>query len=144
MRITITSALLEAINAHGERAYPEEGAGLLLGEASEEGKRVLDILTVENAREAPARHNRYLLTPQDYLHGEEMAARQGLDVLGVFHSHPDHPNMPSEFDREWAMPWFSYIITSVHTGVAAGSRSWRLSDDRAQFIEEDLLVENYP
>jgi proteasome lid subunit RPN8/RPN11 len=144
MRITITSALLEAINAHGERAYPEEGAGLLLGEASEEGKRVLDILTIENAREAPARHNRYLLTPQDYLHGEEMAARQGLDVLGVFHSHPDHPNMPSEFDREWAMPWFSYIITSVHTGVAAGSRSWRLSDDRAQFIEEDLLVENYP
>jgi proteasome lid subunit RPN8/RPN11 len=144
MRITITSALLEAINAHGERAYPEEGAGLLLGEASEEGKRVLDILTIENAREAPARHNRYLLTPQDYLHGEEMAARQGLDVLGVFHSHPDHPNMPSEFDREWAMPWFSYIITSVHTGVAAGSRSWRLSDDRAQFIEEVLLVENYP
>jgi proteasome lid subunit RPN8/RPN11 len=144
MRITITSALLEAINAHGERAYPEEGAGLLLGEASDEGKRVLDILTIENAREAPARHNRYLLTPQDYLHGEEMAARQGLDVLGVFHSHPDHPNMPSEFDREWAMPWFSYIITSVHTGVAAGSRSWRLSDDRAQFIEEDLLVENYP
>lgn len=144
MRISITSALLEAINAHGERAYPEEGAGLLLGEASEEGKRVLDILTIENAREAPARHNRYLLTPQDYLHGEEMAARQGLDVLGVFHSHPDHPNMPSEFDREWAMPWFSYVITSVHTGVAAGSRSWRLSDDRAQFIEEDLLVENYP
>jgi len=144
MRITITSALLEAINSHGERAYPEEGAGLLLGEASDEGKRVLDILTIENAREAPARHNRYLLTPQDYLHGEEMAARQGLDVLGVFHSHPDHPNMPSEFDREWAMPWFSYIITSVNQGTASGSRSWRLTDDRQAFEEEEIIQTDQP
>jgi proteasome lid subunit RPN8/RPN11 len=144
MTLAITSALLQAIHAHGERAYPEEGAGLLLGEASGDNKRVIDILTIENSREASARHNRYLLTAQDYLRGEETAARRGLDVLGVFHSHPDHPNRPSEFDRDWAMPWFSYIITSVHTGKAAGSRSWRLTDDRMQFIEEDLQVENYP
>jgi proteasome lid subunit RPN8/RPN11 len=63
---------------------------------------------------------------------------RGVDVLGVFHSHPDHPNQPSEFDREWAMPWFSYIITSVQAGKAAGSRSWLLQEDRSKFIEEEI------
>ena len=80
------------------------------------------------------------LTPQDMLRSEQEAARLGLDVIGVFHSHPDHPNQPSEFDRQWAMPWFSYIITSVNQGTAAGSRSWRLADDRAQFVEESIQV----
>jgi len=63
-----------------------------------------------------------------------------LDVLGVFHSHPDHPNQPSEFDREWAMPWFSYVITSINLGRAVASRSWLLSEDRAQFAEEQIAV----
>jgi proteasome lid subunit RPN8/RPN11 len=140
MSITISSTLLQEIHSHGERAYPEEGAGLLLGTARDQGKVVTEILTLENARELSARHNRYLLTAEDYMHGENEAARRGLDVLGVFHSHPDHPNRPSEFDREWAMPWFSYIITSVHAGQAKASCSWRLVDDRSQFVEETLSV----
>jgi proteasome lid subunit RPN8/RPN11 len=74
------------------------------------------------------------------LRSEQEAARLGLDVVGVFHSHPDHPNQPSEFDREWAMPWFSYIITSVNQGSAIASRSWRLTDDRDQFLEENIQV----
>jgi proteasome lid subunit RPN8/RPN11 len=61
--------------------------------------------------------------------------------LGVFHSHPDHPNRPSEFDREWAMPWLSYIITSVQDGKTVESRSWLLSEDRSQFVEEVIMVE---
>jgi proteasome lid subunit RPN8/RPN11 len=64
----------------------------------------------------------------------------GLDVLGVFHSHPDHPNQPSEFDRQWAWPNFSYLITSVVQGVAVESRSWRLNEDRANFSEEKVEV----
>lgn len=144
MKLEISSAILDEIHIHGEKSYPEEGAGLLLGSSNGDLRLVTSILKLTNAREDKARHNRYLLTAQDMLRGEQEAAKLGLDIVGVFHSHPDHPNRPSEFDREWAMPWFSYIITSVHTGVAAGSRSWRLSDDRAQFIEEDLLVENYP
>jgi proteasome lid subunit RPN8/RPN11 len=138
MSITISSTLLQEIHSYGESAYPEEGAGLLLGTASGQDKVVTDILPLENARESSARHNRYLLTAEDYLRGEIEAARRGLDVLGVFHSHPDHPNQPSEFDREWAMPWFSYVITSVHTGQARASRSWCLADDRSQFVEETL------
>jgi len=138
----IYSEILAQIHAHGESTYPEEGAGLLLGTLEGERKLVSAIFKIGNAREDSARHNRYLLDPQDYLNGELEAERLGLQVLGVFHSHPDHPNRPSEFDREWAMPWFSYLITSVMSGRAVGSRSWRLSEDRVTFEEEPLhLVE---
>jgi proteasome lid subunit RPN8/RPN11 len=140
MRLEITADLLKQIHQHGEKAYPSEGAGFLLGESGENMRVVTAILKLSNAREESAQHNRYLLTPQDMLRSEQEAARLGLDVIGVFHSHPDHPNQPSEFDREWAMPWFSYIITNVNQGTAAGSRSWRLSDDRAQFVEENIQI----
>lgn len=141
--LEISSELLEQIHRHGEAAYPEEGAGLLLGQADGSLKHVSAIITLTNAREDASRHNRYLLTPQDYLRGEAEAARLGIDVLGVFHSHPDHPNRPSEFDREWAMPWFSYLITSVKAGQATNSRVWRLADDRSQFAEEELRLSEY-
>jgi len=142
MSLQIASDIMQQIDRHGEAAYPEEGAGLLLGRLEGQHKQVEAILPLSNAREDSARHNRYLLTPQDYMHGEQEAARRGLDVLGVFHSHPDHPNRPSEFDREWAMPWFSYLITSVQSGQATGSRSWLLSEDRQAFIEEPITLRN--
>ena len=140
MRLEITADLLKQIHQHGEKAYPSEGAGFLLGESGENMRVVTAILKLSNAREESAQHNRYLLTPQDMLRSEQEAARLGLDVVGVFHSHPDHPNQPSEFDREWAMPWFSYMITSVNQGSAIASRSWRLTDDRDQFLEEHIQV----
>ena len=136
--LKISQSLIEEIHTLGEASYPYEGAGLLLGAMDGNAKRVTRLLSLENAREAIARHNRYLLTPQDYLHGEQEASRLGLDVLGVYHSHPDHPNQPSEFDREWAMPWFSYVITSVYSGKSVESRSWLLSEDRSHFIEEEI------
>jgi proteasome lid subunit RPN8/RPN11 len=140
MKLEITAELLDQIHTHGEEAYPGEGAGFMLGTASADWRLVSAILKLSNAREESARHNRYLLTPQDMLHSEQEAARLGLDVVGVFHSHPDHPNQPSEFDRDWAMPWFSYIITSVNAGRAEGSRSWRLADDRSAFMEEIIQI----
>ncbi len=141
MPLYIPPEILQQIHANGEAAYPEEGAGLMLGQAQGEGRSVQRILSIQNAREDAARHNRYLLTAQDMLRGEQEAARLGLDVLGVFHSHPDHPNRPSEFDREWALPWYSYVITSVQAGAAVESRSWRLRDDRSAFDEEQILLE---
>jgi proteasome lid subunit RPN8/RPN11 len=137
--IEISAHLLAQIHRHGEASYPEEGAGLLLGRVEADNRLVQSILSLANAREDAARHNRYLITPVDMLHGEQEAMRLGMDVLGVFHSHPDHPNRPSEFDREWALPWFSYLITSVNHGQAVESRCWRLSDDRQQFSEEQIL-----
>lgn len=142
MSLRIPSEILERIHLHGEQAYPEEGAGLLLGDFNQGDQQVREILPLENARESQARHNRYQLTPQDYLQGEDFAESLGFAVLGVFHSHPDHPNMPSEFDRQWAWPNFSYLITSVIQGKAAESRSWRLKDDRQAFNEEQIEVEN--
>lgn len=134
--LEISDHILDQIQRHGEFAYPEEGAGLLLGFEAKPHRRVTAILPLENAREDSARANRYLITPQDMLHGEQRAMQLGLDVLGVFHSHPDHPDSPSGFDRDWALPWFSYVITSIQAGKSAGSRSWRLAEDRSAFVEE--------
>ena len=140
MTIEISEALMKQIHKNGEAAYPEEGAGLLLGDVQDERRLARLILPLVNAREASARHNRYLITPQDMLHAEQQAGQLGLDILGVFHSHPDHPNRPSEFDREWAIPWYSYMITSVNAGQAVESRSWRLNEDRLDFEEESIEI----
>jgi proteasome lid subunit RPN8/RPN11 len=139
--LQLTEELLTQIHGHGEQAYPEEGAGFLLGAYSENGTRaVTAIFPLVNSREDEARHNRYLITPEDYLKAELEADRLGLSLIGVFHSHPDHPNRPSEFDREWAQPFFSYVITSVQSGKAVESRSWRLMEDRTKFEEEVINI----
>jgi len=137
MVLSLSKDVLTQIHAHGEQAYPEEGAGFLLG-ADGSKRAVKTILPLANSREDAARHNRYLITPEDYLKAELEADRLGLSLIGVFHSHPDHPNRPSEFDRDWAQPFFSYIITSVDSGKAIESRSWRLLEDRSQFVEEKI------
>jgi len=130
----VPNHLLEQMNAHVEKAYPEEGAGFLIGNNG----TVESILPLQNAREHEARHNRFLITPEDYLNAELTADRLGLSLIGVFHSHPDSPNIPSEYDREWAQPFFSYIITRVDHGKAVNSRSWRLLEDRSRFEEEKI------
>jgi proteasome lid subunit RPN8/RPN11 len=138
--IEIPAEILSQIQRNGQLAYPEEGAGLLLGFADAGRKQVNAIIELPNSREDGARHNRYLITPQAILKGEQQALALGMDIIGVFHSHPDHPNQPSDFDREWAMPWYSYLITSVINGVAIESRSWRLLEDRSSFVEEMILA----
>ena len=140
MTLTISKDILAQIFAHGESSYPDEGAGFLLGYDDGEQRTVAQIFTTENAREDEARHNRYLVTAQEYLQAEIAAELLGLSLIGVFHSHPDHPNEPSEFDREWAQPFFSYAITSVNEGKAIGSRSWRLAEDRSRFEEEEIFL----
>ncbi len=138
MALEIAAELLKAIERHGEAAYPEEGCGILLGRAESGRKVVIEILPVENRREDAARHNRYLIPPETVLAGEQAAAQKGLDVVGFFHSHPDHPAQPSAFDHDHAWPWYSYLITAIDAGRAAGTRSWRLLDDRSQFVEEEV------
>jgi len=134
--LKISSELTTQINAHLEKAYPGEGAGFLLGVDGD----VKDVLSLENAREEEARHNRFLITPEDYLKAELKAAGLGVDLIGVFHSHPDCPNVPSEYDREWAQPFFSYIITRVDDGKVVSHRSWRLMEDRTQYEEEKIEI----
>jgi proteasome lid subunit RPN8/RPN11 len=101
---------------------------------------VAQAIAFENARE-DSRHNRYLIAPEQFLAAERAAPDASLDVLGVFHSHPDHPAEPSAFDREHAWPRLSYIIVSVAAGRSADLKSWRLSDDRTAFAEEPITLE---
>jgi proteasome lid subunit RPN8/RPN11 len=136
--LIVPATVLRKIQAHGESAFPNEGAGLLLGQAAEGNKTVVDILPLNNEWESGEQYHRYLITPQDMLRGEDEAARRGLDVIGIFHSHPDHVAEPSAMDRDWALPWFSYIITSVRKAHAVVSRSWLLRDDRTAFDEENI------
>lgn len=140
LKIHIPSPILDQIHNHGENAYPAEGAGLILGKEEEGERTVVSLLFLENAREEENQHNRYLITAEDMLQGEKEAARLDLSILGIFHSHPDHPNLPSEYDREFAIPWYSYLITSVNNSKASGSRCWRLEDHRESFSEEIIQI----
>jgi len=134
--LKISRELLGRMEAHLEKAYPGEGAGFLIGMDGD----VKDVLPLENAREDAARHNRFLITPEDYLKAEMKAAELSVDLIGVFHSHPDCPNVPSEYDREWAQPFFSYIITRVDEGKAVSNRSWKLVEDRSKYDEEEINI----
>ena len=140
MMITISDTLLGEIQIYGEQTYPEEGAGVLLGHVEDDNRNIVQILPFANQFEADLRSRRYLITPQDMIKAEEFADSLGLEILGIFHSHPDHPARPSEFDRERALPWYSYLITSVREKSARETRSWRLTDARA-FIEEEVMIE---
>ena len=134
--LKISKELTAHMEAHLEKAYPGEGAGFLLGAEGDVHK----VLLLENAREEEARHNRFLITPEDYLKAEMKAMELGMDLIGVFHSHPDRPNVPSEYDREWAQPFFSYIITRVDEGKAVSHRSWKLVEDRSKYDEEEIEI----
>jgi len=140
MSINVPEEILDQIHRHGEKAYPEEGAGLMLGTENTGERIVSHLIFLTNSREDTARHNRYLITAEDMLRGEGEAERLGINIIGVFHSHPDHPNQPSEFDREYAIPWYSYLITSIKSGKSSGSRCWRLEDDREMFLEENIKI----
>ncbi len=143
--IELSASDLTRIRAHGEAAYPEECCGILVGRtepaAGDNGDAVVSVARLvgaENERENENRHNRYLIPPEVILRTEREARADGLDVVGYYHSHPDHPSRPSDFDRDHAWPGYSYLIVSVREGRARDERSWRLSDDRSRFDEEPI------
>ena len=143
MKISIDERILVQIQKVCEEAYPEEAAGFILG-FDKNGVRLAEVIfEVINSKKVEERHNRYLITAKDYLQGELLAEKKNLNLIGIFHSHPDHPDRPSVFDREWAMPWFSYVITSVRKGKSTSNRSWRLKDDRSSFIEEEIITQAF-
>jgi proteasome lid subunit RPN8/RPN11 len=128
------------IRAAGEREYPNECCGVLLGQFRGDGLRVaLGLFPVENAREEQARHHRFVITPEDFMRAELEARRRALDVIGIYHSHPDHPAAPSDYDLEHALPSYAYVIVAVDTGEAAELTSWALSPDRIAFNKEEII-----
>jgi proteasome lid subunit RPN8/RPN11 len=128
-----------AIHAHGERDYPYECCGLLIGRFLQDGsKEVLEIYPISNAREEEAKRNRFLIRPEELLAGEGAAAQKGLDVVGFYHSHPDDEARPSGYDLDHAWPIYSYIIVSVREGQARDLRSWEMESDRSRFNPEEI------
>jgi len=122
-------------------AYPNEGAGFLIGKVRDEQRDVYMILALHNESETNEARNRYKIKANAYVEAESTAEKHDLDLIGVFHSHPDHPAKPSEYDREFALPWWSYLIVSVYKNKVDHATSWVLSDNRDHFIEESLNIE---
>ncbi len=141
--IQLEPQLRNAISAHGEKEYPSECCGLLFGHFSNNGtKSVVEIQPIANARENEARRHRFLIRPEVLLRGERHAADRGLEVVGFYHSHPDHPAVPSRYDLEHAWPAYSYIVIAVSDGRAQDLRSWELRPDRTAFSEEEVQKGN--
>ena len=127
------------IHDHAKEAYPEECAGALVGMNVEGMKIVVDVWRAENTHEEE-RSRRFLIEPLKIKEFEERAAERDMDVLGFYHSHPDHPAEPSEYDRDHAWPGYSYVIASVgEASVRVVLRSWLLKSDRSGYDEETIV-----
>jgi proteasome lid subunit RPN8/RPN11 len=137
MALRISDALVRRIQAHGVETYPHECCGALLGNDSETVREVVELVPLANRRNDSPR-NRFEVTPGDVQMAEKKAKGLNLEVIGWYHSHPDAPARPSEFDREHAWPWYSYIIVSVQQREPRDTKSWRLRDDRSAYDTEAI------
>lgn len=135
--IQLPDEAVEAIRLHARESYRDEACGVLYGGTAADGKHVLRAAPMVNARE-DERHRRFVVTASDYRRAEADASRSGLTLLGFYHSHPDHPAYPSAYDLEHAFPFFSYVILAVEGGEPKDMRSFVLSEDRSEFLEESL------
>jgi proteasome lid subunit RPN8/RPN11 len=139
--IQLSTEHRKEIAAHGERDYPYECCGLLLGSFAGGGlKAIAEIYPISNAREEQAKRNRFLIRPEELIRGERYAGTKGLDVIGFYHSHPDEPAVPSQYDLDHAWPLYSYIVISVVAGGAQDLRSWEMEPDRSRFVEEEVCL----
>jgi proteasome lid subunit RPN8/RPN11 len=139
--ISLPPDAFEAIRAHGRETYPEECCGALLGTLEDGRTRVARIERMANARENE-RRRRYTIDPLEYLRVEKRADAQGLALIGFYHSHPDHPAAPSEYDREHALTFFHYLVLAVASGEPGELTAWVLSEDRGTLENEPLTVED--
>ena len=140
---------LQTIRAHAESTYPDECCGIMLGQVSDDSKTLVEVWATENAWSAEADYypdgvvtttrRRYAIAPAVLLQAQREARDRQLDIIGIYHSHPDHPAIPSEFDRVYAWHQYSYIIVSVQNGKACDLLCWSLNDDN-QFQPEGIFT----
>jgi proteasome lid subunit RPN8/RPN11 len=133
MALALEKGVAEAVRQHGTATYPNECCGALIGR---DGRVTTTFALPNTTEEGPRR--RFLVRPDDYREAEKQARAAGGDLLGFYHSHPDHPAKPSQYDLDHAWPFFSYIIVSVRAGAPEDMTSWRLREDRSAFDQEDL------
>ncbi len=135
-QLSLPSGIVGDIRRHAREAYPDECCGALFGR----DEVVVEAFALPNTTEAGPRR-RFLVRPDDYRAAEQRARQRRVELLGFYHSHPDHPARPSQYDLDHAWPFFSYVIISVRSGEPAEVTSWRLRDDRSTFDEELVRVD---
>jgi proteasome lid subunit RPN8/RPN11 len=139
--VVVSSEILSEIEAHASDTYPEECCGLLLGKFEKDSKlKVADrSKRMENVFLKEERFHRYTIDPKEFLTAESEAEKTGLEIVGIYHSHPNAPAKPSEFDTKHAWPTLSYVVVSVRDSRPEQMRSWVLKDDRSEFEPEELM-----
>lgn len=137
--IYISKQIETEINSEGEKAYPNECCGVLFGVCEANGDKILhQIKPINNSFSDEEQYHRFLITPEDMIMAERKARELKLDILGFYHSHPDSSAKPSDYDKNHALPFYSYLITSVEKGKAIDFTSWELSEDRTEFKNETI------
>jgi proteasome lid subunit RPN8/RPN11 len=141
--LTLTPQQARQIEREGAAAYPNECCGVMIGREIVENEKTLRhvdrLRGLENSFDAAEQFHRFALSPLDLMKAEKAAAAEKKLVLGFYHSHPDHPARPSEYDRQHAWPFYSYLIVSIAQGTAVDMTSWRLDENTATFSREDIV-----
>ena len=139
MAIVLSAEHKSAIEKHGEETFPNECCGFILGKLNGADRSVVELMRVANDRESEEQYHRFLITPEDSFRADRAARKKGLDVIGCYHSHPNAPARPSQYDVDHAA-WsgFSHIIVSIRDGKAMDMTSWILKEDRSAFDPEDI------
>lgn len=137
--IRLSEADREAIRAHGARDFPYECCGAILGDVEAGVKIVRELRPLPNVH-SDGHERRYLVSPDQMFALLQEERRTKRKVLGFYHSHPNHPARPSDYDREWASPWYTYIIVSVMQGTPTDMTAWQLEEDRQAFQPEEMQI----
>jgi len=132
-RLKLEAGVAAAVRLHGEETYPHECCGALVGL---DGAATAAVALPNTTEEGPRR--RFLVRPSDYRMAEARASELGAELLGFYHSHPDHPARPSQFDLDHAWPNFAYVIVAVASGKSQAMTVWYLKEDRSSFDEGEL------
>jgi proteasome lid subunit RPN8/RPN11 len=138
--ININQTVFEAIRTHGEATFPNECCGFLYGDDSD-GRQITISMPIHNSKEGDQRR-RFEISPLDYMKAERYALENDTQLLGIYHSHPNHPAIASVHDLAKAMPFFSYVIVSILEGKYADIKSWKLYDEKREFNEEKVRIWN--
>ena len=138
--INLDQKVLDAISQHGESTFPNECCGFLYGHETN-GRQITHSEPITNSKDGDQRR-RFEISPFDYMKAEQFALENNTQLLGIYHSHPNHPAIASEHDLAKAMPYFSYVIVSIMDGKYAEVKSWKLYDDRREFQEENVRIWN--
>ena len=138
--LKLSPQLFESIKLAGEKAFPNEGCGVILGRLHGNDREAIELFAANNSFDESEKYHRFLITPDDYRSAEAKARQSKLEILGFYHSHPDAPSVASKYDLDHAFPWFSYLIVSVMNGKYYDHHSWVMENDRSKFNLEEVII----